>query len=1092
MIYLAFFLLLGAELALADDTEIYGATEISSDSRVRSNVLFIMDTSGSMQGEVSNTLTPYDPSVSYSGSYYYSDIYNGLNDSPSSGHARSAFQSSSSYQCSSVLNDLAQQGKVLGEFQQYRNGWRSLRDGSDSPIRCDRGKNAWVYSGNYLNWYHNPSNVTTSTRMEVVVDVVNELTYTLKNINLGLMRFDQSSDGGMIDVPVSPIENSASQIRSKLAGYYPKGGTPLEETLYEAALYYRGENWRFGNDSQPNPSVAASRNGSQYQTPISTSCQKNHVILLTDGEPTSDTNANGLVKSKVAGLSLPSGLSRQCSGDGDCLDELAYWMKNSDHSTNEIGNQDITTYTIGGFELKDGVELLKRTANWGGGRYFEANDTQGLNAALESIFLDILATDSTFTAPAVSVNAFNATEHRDELFYALFRPDDNINWAGNLKKYKLSDEGIVYGANSATPAISESTGFFNDGVFDFWNNSAEPDGKKVSEGGIANLLEPHKRVIYSEDSVNYLGNFTSFANETSFDVVGEGWTRFTKIRDWTMGFDVDDQDGDGDTSDARYAIGDPLHSEPLVINYGGTEANPIASIFFGTNQGFIHSIDTESGNERWAYLPTALHKLQKHYYDNSLGAKDKPYGMDGLISTWIYDENQNGKTVVSTNAVEGRDHVYIYAGMRRGGRNYYAMDVSIPNRPKLLFKIEGGKGEFQKLGQTWSKMTVTKVYLNGKPRFVAFFGGGYDTKQDSNDLYESDDIGNAIYMVDATTGERLWWASNSGADLNIAGMKNGIAAPLSLIDINGDGFTDYLFAADTGGKLIRVDFNPRNKGTSTLAIGGVIANFNDGTENGNRRFYNKPNVAMVKDKQYGDYLSIAVGSGHRAHPIMTKNVENRMYVIRDDSPYYPPNSYVVKTEAPASKTSLGSGEEPNKQLVYNATSILKNGASGLTDDLKALMQKGGGWYVSLDIEGEKVLAESTTFAGAIIFTTFSPSGSATSACGPDLGTARLYVIDQRWGTSVLDLDGDGDVDENDTSKVLSHSGISPRPVIIYRKDGGKSVAIGTEVMDDSRFNVSPNDEKCDSNGNCEQSINMCETNNCYVTPSYWRQNNRSK
>ncbi len=51
--------------ALADDTEIYGATAIDELNRVNSNVLFIMDTSGSMNGQVTITTPPSGTTGAY-------------------------------------------------------------------------------------------------------------------------------------------------------------------------------------------------------------------------------------------------------------------------------------------------------------------------------------------------------------------------------------------------------------------------------------------------------------------------------------------------------------------------------------------------------------------------------------------------------------------------------------------------------------------------------------------------------------------------------------------------------------------------------------------------------------------------------------------------------------------------------------------------------------------------------------------------------------------------------------------------------------------------------------------------------------------
>ena len=1078
-------------LAVADDTEIYGANAIDANSRVNSNVMFIMDTSGSMRGSVYTAKGNYSSSTTYSGSYNANEFYLSLSSSSGDGISLSALQSGNSTDCTNAVNTLNSEGRILGGvYEQYRrNRWRSIRRGNNSDIRCDQGDAESLYLGNYLNWYHAPNYIEQS-RLDVVRDVVKDLTRSLSNINLGLMRFDSGGAGGLIDVPVGDITTTGPAIRTKLDGYSPGGNTPLTENLHEAALYYRGETWDYGSDSSPNKSVSSSRVSSKYITPITSECQKNHIILLTDGQATDDTDSNGYVKGKVSGLNLPSELSSECSGTGGCLDEIAYWLKNSDHASSYAGTQEITTYTIGGFNLTDGVELLKRTAKWGGGRYYAADNTSELVDALDSIFLDILATDSTFTAPAVSVNAFNSSEHRDELFYALFRPDDNAKWEGNLKKYRLGDGGFVRDKNN-TLAISEGTGFFNEGVFDFWNFTNDPDGKNVTKGGMSNLLPASGRTILSEDG-GLSGPLITFSNSTNaslLDMEAETAENVEHLKNWIKGIDVDDADGDGSSTDSRLSIGDPLHSEPVVVTYGGTDDNPDSTIFFGTNEGFIHAINTNTGVEEFAFLPRELHKTQKLFYDNVDAAGDRPYGMDGPISIWMKDDNYNNIILNSDGSVEAGEHVYLYAGMRRGGNSYYALNITNRSRPSLLFKIQGGSGDFAKLGQTWSKMTPAKVNFGGSERFVLLFTGGYDENQDSNPVREDDSIGNAIYMVDATTGERLWWASNDSADFNIADMKNSMPTDISAVDITGDGFINYFFAADTGGRIFRFDINPNNSGAGNFAKGGVIADITGNDEANNRRFYNQPNVALVKDKEYGDYLTIAIGTGHRAHPLLTTEVENRFYLIKDTNPYTAPSSYKVKVEAPTGKVSLSSGENADSSLLYNATSLMTNGEDAMSTSLAQLMVGGGGWYVILPNNAEKVLSRSTTFAGAVIFTTFSPSTGLTSGCGADTGVSRVYALDQRWATAALDLDGDGEVEDADASKVLAHSGIAPRPVVIYREDGGKTIAIGTENIDDSRFKQLDADENCEANGTCPDLDNQsCETGNCFVIPTYWRQN----
>jgi len=1119
-----------SSLALADDTEIYGTDGTDDDQRVNANVMFIMDTSGSMDGVVRMSNGSYDPSVTYnrngdnSNPLYSADkFYHDLNSYSGDGHFTTTLSTGDSTNCTEHKTNLTTEGRSEGNFKQDTYwGWYNLnnwRNDSDSDsVTCDRGSKKWIYSGNYMNWYHNYQEEIVTDRLSVVVNVVKDLTESLSNVNLGLMRFDDRGSlrqGGMVDIAIDDVATTGPLISAKLDTYDHKGWTPLSGVMYEAALYYRGEDMFFGDITEPNTSTNDSRvggSGTKYKSPMEASCQKNHIILLTDGEPYGDVQANPKIRSLISDIdNLPPGLSKTCGDtdednpangpdNGDCLDELAYWLQNTDHSDTLSQGQEITVHTIGGFDLTDGVALLQNTAAKGGGAYYPADDSQELIAALDSIFLKILASDSTFTAPAVSVNAFNTSEHRDELFYALFRPDDTIKWKGNLKKYKLSDNGIVLSKGGVDAAISETTGFFTESSEDFWNESDDPDGKDVGLGGMANLLDYNARSIYTETSSTKSPLVALRGNATVSSFGATDSDELNDLVDWAYGKDII-----GSGTGNRFSIGDPLHSEPVIVTYGGDDANPDSTIFFGTNEGYIHAVDTVTGQEEFAFLPQALHSNQKLYLENGIAASSKPYGMDGSITTWFYD------AVADNNVLDSGEHVYLYSGMRRGGRNYYGLNVTDRSNPKLLFRIEGGTNtvngeftnDFRKLGQTWSRMEVAKVRYKGEDigygenvRIVLFFSGGYDENQDSNTSTADDGMGNAVYMVDATTGNLLWFASDdSSANLEIDEMSYSMPASPSLVDHDGDGFVDYFFTADMGGQVFRFDIDQENDGKSNFAEGGVIASIADSDLAGKRRFYNKPNISLVKDSQYGDYLTIALGSGHRAHPKNTTEVENRFYVIKDHNPYSKPTSYEIKTEAPTSKLKLDENENPSSLKLYNATDVMTGGKSTLEseayNDLRIMLNNGGGFYVTLSSDGEKVLSEAVTFSGAIIFTTFKPSSTTNSAnsCGANTGEARLYAIDQRTGIPILNLDNDPE-GEDEASTLLTHSGIAPRPVIIYREGGGKTIAVGTEAINDSRFEpVDPED--CPDGETCEIEESKCESNNCYVTPLYWRQNNKN-
>ena len=57
-----------------------------------------------------------------------------------------------------------------------------------------------------------------------------------------------------------------------------------------------------------------------------------------------------------------------------------------------------------------------------GGTYFQADDVESLALALLNIVSDINSRNLSFSAPAVSVNAFNRTQNLNDLYLTVFSP----------------------------------------------------------------------------------------------------------------------------------------------------------------------------------------------------------------------------------------------------------------------------------------------------------------------------------------------------------------------------------------------------------------------------------------------------------------------------------------------------------------------------------------------------------------------------------------------------------------------------------------------------------------------------------------------
>ena len=496
--------------------------------------------------------------------------------------------------------------------------------------------------------------------------------------------------------------------------------------------------------------------------------------------------------------------------------------------------------------------------------------------------------------------------------------------------------------------------------------------------------------------------------------------------------DVKDSNGDGSTTDYRSQMGDPIHSQPIIVNYGTDDS----AIFVATNQGMLHSFDTSTGEENFAIMPKTLLQNLHHFYKDTSSLEHK-YGLDGDMILRTVGDNK-----------------YLYVGMRRGGRNYYVFDVTQKTSPTLKFKIEGGAGTLAKLGQTWSRPTITKVNMGGQVKNVMIVGGGYDDAQDDRAIRANDVVGNAVFMFDADTGSLLWHASNEDADLNLTNMTYSVPGRISVIDRDNDGFADHMYVADMGGQLFRLDIYNGNSGTNFIK-GARIADFGGDTAETNRHFYYGPDVTEIA---LGDelYYGIALGSGWRASPLDTV-VEDNFYMLKD--------SGVFKRDVNGNYTFMQTVYESG---MYNATSHALNSSDEGERELASQdFANKAGWYLNLTTNGEKVLSSPLIIDYKVFFTTYVPAVSSTSACAPPTGNSRAYLVSMFNGNAVTDVNNDGEVNDADRSAELKQTGIAPETKILIEDIVSPVVCLGTEcvsaVID---VDEDGNDEACTNAFEC--------------------------
>ncbi|WP_020560295.1 PilC/PilY family type IV pilus protein [Thiofilum flexile] len=923
----------------------------------------------------------------------------------------------------------------------------------------------------------------------------------------------QSSDNLPDITQGTPVRNYLATIANSWVEF---NGTPLVDALYEAVLYFRGMSPNAGflpstalRAAHPStysgaiscsttqnvwclnerggcpatktncslytyqglplsmclyPECTAANGFASYKSPIAEICQKNFIVLMTDGAP-SENAVKDKIKTEIFNNTKTCQTSPDFFGMGECGSELTQYLSENDQSASIEGKQAIETFTIG-FGLEDAAakNYLKNLAS-PNGAFYTANNAEELTKAFQSIIKAAEKQSLSVSSPAYTLSSSNNLASGDEIFIPVFDSSTKPLWNGNLRKFKLSEvttngvkETKIIGKNSK-PALSESEdGRFADDAQDEW--STAPSGNDVTLGGAASLLDPNKRNLWTDlgdqglslineenalitksllsrtvsakTSLGDLSNLNltqqSYTNLWWYDCDGQYHTGMPAggmselITNTTCMKIVDDatrikyikfirgfaKKETGEISEvARKHMGDIIHSKPVIYSYATGEK----TVFVGSNEGFLHAFNAETGVERWAFMPNSLLKNIGVFFDNDERLKHV-YGVDGQVRIWVNDVNNDGVINSSTGHDEG---VYAIFGLGRGGSHYYVLDVTNPDKPYLKWHIDHNTAGFEKLGETWGKPALAALKAVNQSTGVSqnqpvlVFGAGYDARKDEQDITKRlpDQKGLDVYIVEALTGKLLWSLKNNSA----ATLEHSVAGDIRVLDLNRDGSLDRLYFADTGGYVWRADIYSTDGGSYTAQV-SKLADLGGNTQGISRRmFFAEPDVAMQMSKGK-PILTLALGSGYKMHPLSTA-IPDRFYVLKDDYVY---------TARPEGASILK--EDVNVMPQKNLSS-----KSFLESDYK-------GWYMPLAFNGEKSMSKALTFMGKIIFTTLAVAdedgvASVAEACSKLTTTSRAYVLDLMTGDAVADLDRDGE--GKNKFLVIKGGDVLESPQLVFKK-----------------------------------------------------------
>ncbi|WP_257224433.1 MULTISPECIES: PilC/PilY family type IV pilus protein [unclassified Acinetobacter] len=342
------------------------------------------------------------------------------------------------------------------------------------------------------------------------------------------------------------------------------------------------------------------------------------------------------------------------------------------------------------------------------------------------------------------------------------------------------------------------------------------------------------------------------------------------------------------------SLGGSIHSFPVQLTYSGEldvngDLTSVRqqSVLYGSMEGGLHVVDARTGIEQTVFVPSEI--LNNPDASRALRFGEAGTVQHGISGAWIADpayKTERG-TGTGSSVVTARK-MNVYGGMRMGGKSYYGMDLMNPRKPELLFRIGADQSNFSRMGQTWSKPVLANIRYQDKIRRVLIVGGGYDQCYEyprfslgstnpaefGGGCSKTAAEGNAVYIVDAQTGERLWWTSNAGSNLNNANLVHSIPSRISTLDRDADGLVDHLYFGDLGGQVFRIDLN-NAKGTPTSSFGkNVIRLANLATSNTGAavasgdapRFYQPPTIT-IHDEGSDTFIVVGIASGDRSTPL---------------------------------------------------------------------------------------------------------------------------------------------------------------------------------------------------------------------------------
>lgn len=782
------------------------------------------------------------------------------------------------------------------------------------------------------------------------------------------------------------------------------------------------------NGSIGTPLPGAMRTAFQYyantlsgtSSPITNrTCQRNYVLLATDGDPT--------IRIGGAAYSDQEITNQQVNGSWvfgqaaqDVFTEIGRLCTLTVSGNAAINGQyDVQTYVVGLGEAatnQASIAAMNRMATVGGtGSAYMATDSATLSAAFAQITADIQARTAASAGVAISTGAWKSGT---QVFQARFNTGD---WSGELRALEMLSSGAL--ATTPTWEAGQRLGLKNwntgrqiltyraasalgsRGVPFRWPaNAAAPGASEIPLTLVAALNRNGAGVVDTHGALrlNYLRGDAS--RELRRCPACTAPSAF-RNRPTTV-------------------LGDIVNSTPLLVTSGGRFVRDSAEaaaydtfrraraamapvVYVGANDGQLHAFDARTGDELFAYVPglvaDRLAALPEAGYTHQ-------YSVDGPLAAGDVHYAGGWKTLLVGTA-------------GAGAKGLYALDISDPANfteatasRVARWEIDGSDTS---VGHILQQPLIAKA-RNG--RWMVFSGNGLNSSAGVAQLLAIDAETGAVSRISTLTGT--------------AASPNGLLG-LTAISTAGDGVVDIIYAGDQQGRLWKFDLSASDPLGWKVAYGSAAVPQPLFSAASGQAITARPDVTP---HPAGGYLvSFGTGSYLSRDDLGTTTTQS-LYGIRDSGTTVSANELLGQSVL---GTQTGGDGRTYRFSTYavGRPSTLFNGDNQLTEAAFRTGKKG--WRLDLPASGERIVTEVLIRAGKVIVSTLIPS-SDPCAYGGDGWVMELDAITgNRADSPALDTNGDNRVDAADRltlSGQLAHvsgvrvGGIPSAPSIVRASD----------------------------------------------------------